>query len=447
MTRLRSFRPNLALLGQLRWFIRLRWSASAVVILGALVDWYWLGWYERAPSMVWVGAGLLAYNTMLWAIMSRRPATTWRNPTLVALAWIQILLDLCCLTLLVAWTNGTRSPLLGFFVFHMVISSLLLPRLMAYLWAAISGIMLLGGLWLTEQWPAQRMEALFILGWIIMLLITVYLTSNITLSLRRHRRHVLRQRYRIRAMSVKLRHQHQAMVQQEKMAAMGQLAAGVAHEIANPLASIDSLLQLVERKPEQLRKGLAGKLRGQIERITQTVQQLTQFAHPGAHQRELTSLDEVVGWALQMIRFDSRVRKVKIEARREISPGAGMINARHHAMEQVVVNVILNALDAMVDQPEPRLSIRVRLVGRRCIVEITDNGHGIPPENLDRIFEPFFTTKPVGKGTGLGLAVSHATIHDHGGNIEVESSPAGTKFTISLPTASPSVSQTRIPVT
>ena len=107
MTTLRSFRPNLALLGQLRWFIRLRWGASAVVILGALVDWYWLGWYERAPSLVWVGTALLAYNTMLWAIMGRRPATTWRNPTLVALAWLQILLDLSCLTLLVMWTGGS----------------------------------------------------------------------------------------------------------------------------------------------------------------------------------------------------------------------------------------------------------------------------------------------------------------------------------------------------
>ncbi len=447
MTRLRSFRSNLALLGQLRWFIRLRWGAGAVVILGALFDWCWLGWYDRAPSMVWVGAAILAYNTVLWAVMGGRSATTWRNPTLVTLAWTQILLDLCCLTLLVAWTNSARSPLLGFFVFHMVISSLLLPRLMAYLWAAISGILLLGGLWLTGHWPARQMDMLFILGWMVMLLITVYLTSNITLNLRRHRHHVLRQRYRIRAMSVKLRRQHQAMVQQEKMVAMGQLAAGVAHEIANPLASIDSLLQLVQRKPDRLRKGLAGKLREQIGRITQTVQQLTQFAHPGDRQWELTSIDDVVGWALQMVRFDSRVRNVKIETRREVSPGAGMINAWPRAMEQVLVNVILNALDAMVDQSEPRLSIRVRQVGRWCIIDIADNGHGIPSENMDRIFEPFFTTKPVGKGTGLGLAVSHATVRDHGGTIEVESSPEGTKFTISLPTAAPSVSQMGISVT
>jgi signal transduction histidine kinase len=424
---------DLALFGQLSWFIRLRWGAGLAVIAGAFIDRYWLHWPGACMEALAVGAGILLYNAVLRVLVRPRPSTEWKYRTLVTIASVQIVLDLSCLTLMAVWTDGAHSPMLGFFVFHMVISSLLLPYMMAYAGAVFSCLMLLVGLWLTGQFPVLRGDIMIVAGWMIMLLITVYLTSNITRSLNRHRRRVLRQKHRIRSMSDELRRQNRAMIQQEKMAAMGQLAAGVAHEIANPLASMDSLLQLLHRKPERARDGAIEKLRDQITRINRIVRQLTDFAHPGDEQWQNASIDKIVAQSLQMIRFDHRMRSVKMDFRRELAPEDSWVRVQAHAMEQVFVNIVLNALDAMADEDDPRLNIHVGQDGKQCFVAITDNGHGIAPEHLDHIFEPFFTTKPVGKGTGLGLAVSYRLVRSHGGQLEAENVDNGTRFTVYLP--------------
>ena len=422
------------MVGQLRWFVRLRWLAGLGVIAGALATGQ-LGWYENTVGALVTGISVLGYNAALYLALRAARGQQWRYRSLVTLAWVQILLDLICLTVLALWTGGGGSPLLGFFVFHMVIASLLLRRLLAYATAGVSWMMVLGGLWLTGQFPATPTETLALIGWMVMLLITVYLASNVTLSLRRHRRRVLRQRHRIRSMSDKLRRQSRAMAQHEKMVAMGLLAAGVAHEIANPLASMDSALQLIERKPERLGGDVVGKLREQIQRITQTVRQLTDFAHPGAQEWEKTSVDDVVARALQMLRFDHRLRTAEMDIARGFPQGGGQINARPHALEQVLVNLILNALDATAEKPKRCLGLRTGQRGQQAFIEISDNGHGIPSEYLSHVFEPFFTTKAPGAGTGLGLAISYTTVRDHGGTIEVDSTGEGTTFMIYLPMA------------
>ncbi|MDP6545400.1 MAG: hypothetical protein QGH60_15555, partial [Phycisphaerae bacterium] len=118
---------DLALFGQLSWFIRLRWGAGLAVIAGAIADRYWLHWPDAFREALAVGAGILLYNTMLRVLIHPRPTTGWKYRTLVAVASVQIVLDLSCLTLMTIWTGGAHSPMLGFFVFHMVIASLLLP--------------------------------------------------------------------------------------------------------------------------------------------------------------------------------------------------------------------------------------------------------------------------------------------------------------------------------
>ena len=426
---------DLALFSQLNWFIGLRWGAGLAVILGAVIDRYWLHWPDAWQEALAVGVAILLYKAILRVLVRPRPSTEWNYRTLVTIALAQIILELSCLTLMTLWTGGAHSPLLGFFVFHMVIASLLLPYLMAYAGAAFSCLMILGGLWCTGQAPVHRAEVMVVSGWVIMLLLTVYLTSNITRSLNRHRRRVLRQKHRIRSMSDELRRQQRGMIQQEKMAAMGQLAAGVAHEIANPLASMDSLLQLLQRKPEKLQDGATEKLRDQITRINRIVRQLTNFSHPGDEEWQIASIDKIVAQSLQMIRFDHRVRNVKMDFHRDLSPEDGLVRVQTHAIEQVFVNIILNALDAMVDSEKPQLDIHVGQDPKHCFVTIVDNGHGIPSEHLDHIFEPFFTTKPLGKGTGLGLAVSYRLVRNHGGQLEAENVDNGTRFTVSLPKA------------
>ena len=234
-------------------------------------------------------------------------------------------------------------------------------------------------------------------------------------------------------MSKKLRRQQEVMVQQDKMAAMGQMAAGVAHEIANPLACMDSVLQLVQRNPSRMNGDTTNTLRGQIARINATVRQLTDFAHPADEKWQVVGIDAIVAGALQMVRFDHRLRDVQLDIHRGVVSDEGPIKARPHALEQVLVNIVLNALDALADTPEARMSIRVSQDTKSCYVEVSDNGHGIKPEHLDHLFEPFFTTKPVGQGTGLGLAISYRIIRDHGGTIEAENTDDGAKFTIGLP--------------
>jgi len=431
--RVQSSHRHASLFGQLRWFVRLRSCAAVMVMACALADRYWWGRYPGPWGIFWLGAAILGYNGFFRLVLRASPARVWRRSLLVTLAWGQIMADLACLTLLVLWTDGLQSPALGFFVFHMVIASLLLRPVIAYIGAGISALMIAGGLWVSGQGPGDTAQAVMLLGWVVTLLVTVYLASNITRMLRRHRRRVLRQSQRIRLMSQKLRNQQQAMVQQEKMTAMGQMAAGVAHEIANPLASMDSLLQLMQRRGSSPSEGVVERLREQIDRINRIVRQLTSFAHPAEQQQRETSIDDMVARVLQMVRFDPRVRKVRMEIQREVPAGHGLINAKPHALEQVLVNLILNALDAVADQAKPRIDIRVGQNGRECFVEVSDNGCGIASEHMNHLFEPFFTTKAVGKGTGLGLAISYRTVRDHDGKIDVESRNGKTRFTVRLP--------------
>jgi two-component system NtrC family sensor kinase len=236
----------------------------------------------------------------------------------------------------------------------------------------------------------------------------------------------------LQALNKELKRQQEALIQHEKMAAMGQMAAGVAHEISNPLANIHGVLQLVERYPDRMTADVIDSLREQAKRIDRIIRQMAYFAHPAETCWELTPINELVEQSLGMIRFDHRIRQVELV--RNLSPTAGEASLMRHALHQVLVNIIINALDAVTGRPEPRLELATRREEKWCVIEISDNGRGIKPENLERIFEPFFTTKPVGEGTGLGLSISYSLIERHGGRFEVESTVGeGTTFSIRLP--------------
>lgn len=422
---------NQSLFSELRWFVNLRWLAGAVVVSGGLVDKYWLGFYPGQDAIIATGGMILAYNAILWAIVHQLTDLRPRRQSLIAIAWGQMLLDLSCLTLLTAWTGGVYSPLLGLFVLHMVFASLLLRTAHAYACAAVAFMLLMGGLTLAGQWPLDRNNAFIVAGWTTTLLLTVFLANHLTRSLRYQHHRLREQNRRIRAMTKRLSQQQRAMIQHEKMAATGQMAAGLAHEIANPLASMDSLMQLMERKPERANTESFAKLREQVDRLNRIVTQITDFAHPGKGPHQSIDLNEAVDKALEVIRFDQRIRNVVVN--REFSETAGRVIVQPQAIQQVVVNLVLNALDAMKDTVNPKLSVRTLSVNGQSIIEISDNGHGIDPQHLSHLFEPFFTTKPVGKGTGLGLAISYTLIEENDGQIHVHSQLGkGTTFSIEL---------------
>ncbi|MCC6676442.1 MAG: hypothetical protein IT436_04800 [Phycisphaerales bacterium] len=417
---------------ELRWLMRLRWVAAALIVAGGVTAGWWLAWYDHGPGMVAVGVLLAAANAVFAAI-DRRAAPLRDGPRRVlTFATAQLAVDLACLGVLVLWTGGVSSPLMGFFIFQMVFASLLQPRRRAYATAIATIAALAVGLWLTGQWPAGRGEALAGAGWAIAALVTVYLSDRITGALYRREAARRRQNRRLRGLMTKLRSQQAALVQQEKMAAMGGMAAGIVHEIMNPLASMDSVLQLMQRSPGTPRPDSVNALREQVQRIHRTVRQLTTFAHPGKGRVELVAVNDVVRTALDMLSFDRRVRRVNVEATLQDSAGQTRLNA--HAMEQVLTNIFRNAIDAMEGRPEPRLGVRTWRENGHCVIEVADNGCGIRREDLGRVFEPFFTTKAVGEGTGLGLSISANLVREHGGRIDVESQPdRGTKFTIRIP--------------
>jgi len=430
--RLERFQRYWSLTAQMRWFIQLRWIAAAAVLLFSGFDWAVSGHFRHAPQMFAVGAAILTYNIVYWAIFRSSSLWAGRTPPLVFLAWTQIVLDLTCITILTIDTGGCQSPLLGFFVFHMVFASLLLPRAMAFGGAIVAVAMLGDGLALVHQLPADTHTWLILIGWATTLLLTVYIANVITLDQRRHRRRLIRKNHRIRRIKNQLQRHQLALVQQEKMAGLGQMAAGVAHEIANPLASMDSVLQLMQRKPEKVKPQCIETLREQVARIHRTVRQMTAFAHPVDDQWRTMPLNQVIAEALRLVRMDGRAKRASI--REELAPDAGGLNLLPQALEQVLVNLLLNALDATAEVPEPVLIIRTGRSERWCWVDVSDNGHGIQAENLTRLFEPFFTTKPVGKGTGLGLSISYSLVRKHRGDIQVKSTVGqGTTFTVRLP--------------
>jgi signal transduction histidine kinase len=423
------------LLSQLSWFIRLRWAAAAGVIIVGLLDLWDPRLIGRPGSMLILGASLLVYNVaMLWAVRSAAASPAQRR-WLHLLAWTQVCVDLGCLTLVTIWTGDLTSPVVGFYVFHMIFASLLLRRVTAYGSAATGIAMLAMALVWSGRWPEPGSQRQIILaGWVVTLILTVHLANHITRALRQQRRRLLRQNREIRRISRRLARQQNTIIAQEKMAALGQMAAGITHEIANPLASMDTLLQLMQRRPERIDEKGVETLRTQVGRINRIVRQMTTFAHPGDGHWETAAVNELVESALEMLRFDTRIRTVQVEKR--LDPAAGRARVMPHATQQVLINLITNAMDAMAEAPEKKLALETEPAGKWCIIHVTDSGHGIRKEHLDRIFEPFFTTKPVGKGTGVGLSISYSLIKKQGGEIEVSSEVgAGTTFTIRLPVA------------
>lgn len=224
----------------------------------------------------------------------------------------------------------------------------------------------------------------------------------------------------------------QAQVDQsEKLAVIGQLAAGVAHEIGNPLASISSLVQILQRRCKDafISEQLAN-IKENIERISKIVRELVDFSRPPTYVVGLYNLTDIIKTALGIVKYDKRVKKVKFES--ELAENLPKVNVAADQLLQVFVNILLNALDAI----EGTGNIFVKSFSRdnHVYVEITDNGCGMDANTMEKIFDPFFTTKETGKGTGLGLSVSYGIIKKANGEIKVKSQVGkGSTFTVILP--------------
>jgi len=219
----------------------------------------------------------------------------------------------------------------------------------------------------------------------------------------------------------------------EKMAAVGTLAAGVAHEVNNPLAGVLASIENMRDNPddEEMRDRYLQHITDGLNRIEHTVANLLNFSRPREINLEPTSVNHNLRHVVELVSYQLRSAGVEVEIDFDTDPA--VVEADHFQMEQLFLNLVLNALDAMRDGGT--LFLRTRVRGGKVIAEVRDTGHGIPAEIRDRIFDPFFTTREIGEGTGLGLAVSGSIVAAHGGSIELETSVGkGTTFRVIMAT-------------
>ena len=230
------------------------------------------------------------------------------------------------------------------------------------------------------------------------------------------------------------------ILQSEKLAALGQLAAGIMHEINNPLATIAACVAAGEGRLSEVAGPGTGPLREylaiidkEVQRCTNIVDGLLDFSRPKAREKAAAQLNEIVEEALGLLRHHKRFKQIALH--RQLAPDLPPVVVNREQIIQVLMALTINSIDAM--ETGGRLTVRT-MIGRRrldeVVVEVEDTGPGIPGPVQSKIFEPFFTTKAPGRGTGLGLSICYGIVEEHRGRIEVESQVGrGSTFRVHLP--------------
>jgi two-component system NtrC family sensor kinase len=222
------------------------------------------------------------------------------------------------------------------------------------------------------------------------------------------------------------------LVQSEKLASVGQLTAGIVHDVKNPLAVIKGLAEELHEEVgiDPSTRAQLTTIRDSASRASTIVTDLLKFARQSTPEMQRRDMRETIQSSLRLTEY--LTRKGKIEVSVELPDQPVMMAYDAQQIEQVLINLITNAVQAM--QHGGSLRVNLNKSGSKVSIGVQDTGSGIPKQNLNRIFDPFFTTKPEGEGTGLGLSVSYGIVSRHGGTIEVESELGwGTTFTVVLP--------------
>ena len=234
---------------------------------------------------------------------------------------------------------------------------------------------------------------------------------------------------------------HQKLLQSDRLASLGQLSASVAHEINNPVSSVLNLGMLMQRilKDDGIPPGRLDDFRrylsqvvSETSRVGRIVSDLLAFSRRSRPQRAPADLNNVVRTTLSLASHKLKLSGVEVDV--DLQENLPQVSCDSSQMQQVVLNLLLNAAQATQPKGKGRVAVRTRATADAVLLTVEDDGEGIPQENLAKIFDPFFTTKPEGKGVGLGLAVLYGIVQAHGGEVEVASTTGvGTTFTVSLP--------------
>ena len=239
-----------------------------------------------------------------------------------------------------------------------------------------------------------------------------------------------------------LRDKQEQLVQAGKLATLGELTTGVAHELNNPLNNTGlfvgnaiDLIELGAADKGQIVRELRQALQ-QVSKATQIISHLRTFGRAAPVSREPISLRPVIERALSLVQEQLRLHEIEVTL--DLGPQEPVVVGNPIQLEQVFINLLTNARDAVLDSPRRAIRISASVGSTAVEIAFVDTGHGIPSGLERRIFDPFFTTKEVGKGTGLGLSITYGIVKEHGGTISVVSTPGeGTTFLIHLPLAGP----------
>jgi signal transduction histidine kinase len=414
-----------------RWLITLRWYACLHVFLVIWLASSVLKMVAHPLPLYLAGLFMVAYNLVFEIDQRARPDSQQSAERHI---FLQVLLDLLSLTLLLYFSDMPRNPFLVYFLFHMIISGMYLRGRWPYFFAALSSGMV-GLVMLLEylRWipnfplhfdldpsrvppPPEGLNLLTVFAaFSSALWITVYFTTSI-------RRYVDRAHAEIR--------------QKEKILGIGQLVAGIAHQIANPLDGVQNCLRSIgERvRGDAHLTEYVHMMAEALERIERTAKRVQAFARPRGITLQQTDVNAAVEATLHVLgsAHDPKIR-VQTELA-EVPPAQG----DSYTLQEVLFNLCTNAIAAMPDGGT--LTLRTAALGRKdedqmdsVAIEVCDTGIGIPRVNLEKIFEPFFTTRADCGGTGLGLGLCRMLISEMGGRIEVRSALGqGTTFTVVL---------------
>ncbi len=222
------------------------------------------------------------------------------------------------------------------------------------------------------------------------------------------------------------------LVRSQRMESIGTLAAGIAHEVGNPLTAISSLVQVLQRNvKDTFVSDKLALINSQISRIAKIIRDLVDFSRPSTHVAKPTNLNQILQDGLNIVKYGKKVKDITFDLK--LDDQLPSVRIVPDQIVQVFINILMNAVDSLDSKPGT-ISMMSRATEKVIEVEIADSGSGIDSEALDKIFEPFYTTKGVGRGTGLGLWVSYGIVRSFNGTIDVASEPGkGSRFIIRLP--------------
>lgn len=230
------------------------------------------------------------------------------------------------------------------------------------------------------------------------------------------------------------RQMQKQMAQADKLASIGELSSGIAHEINNPLGIILGYTQLLLRSEnrDSDRFNDLKTIEKHVQSCKAIVENLLNFARTSSPEKDMLNIHTVIDDVIGFMRHHSNLENIHIQT--VFDDGIPPVLMDEKKIKQVLINLLMNAIHAVERKGTIKITTRPNPSANRVMVEVADNGHGIQEDDLQRIFDPFFTTKPTGEGTGLGLSVSYGIIRGHGGNITVKSDPGqGAAFTFTLP--------------